>query len=125
MGIIGRIEFAKTANGNPAASVYIMTENRFYNSSKRAHDSETIWHKVICYKELANVVDNNATIGDVFFVEGSIMKKVFMKNSYEYVDTYIIGRQIRIIEPALNQKNKDIYNNFENFEDSDVWGCGL
>ncbi|MEY3104577.1 MAG: hypothetical protein RJA72_609 [Pseudomonadota bacterium] len=102
LGNIGRDpEVRMTSGGKAVANFSVAT------TYKRNGEDQTLWHRVVCYERLADVVSNYAQKGRQVFVEGRLNYSTYTdKNGVEKQTTEIIATEITLLGPKSGSRDE-------------------
>jgi single-strand DNA-binding protein len=102
LGNIGRDpEVRMTSGGKAVANFSVAT------TYKRNGEDQTLWHRVVCYERLADVVSNYAAKGRQVFIEGRLNYSTYTdKNGVEKQTTEIIATELTLLGPKGGSRDE-------------------
>lgn len=104
LGKIERINTINTPSGIPFCNISVSTDHCYYDKKLQIKQREKVVHSVNLFARLCEIVNDNASIGDFIYIEGSLMRKNYEKNGIQQSDYHIVARDIRIIYPDKSKK---------------------
>lgn len=98
VGHLGRDpEIRVTAQGGPICNLRIATSERFKDKTGERLEV-TEWHRVVLYRQLAEVARDHLRKGDLVYLEGSLKNRKWQdKSGQDRYTTEIEGREMKIL----------------------------
>lgn len=114
-------------NGDAVANFSIATTNVWKDKEGKSKE-DTEWHRIVCYRKLAEIVENYVKTGTSIYVGGQIESRKYTdKSGIERTVFQIRADSIRLLGGKPQNDNKGVADNnsmpqnseasFDNFED--------
>jgi single-strand DNA-binding protein len=113
--LVGRLgadpEVRFMQNGDQVANMRIATDESYQKTGEKV--TKTEWHRVVCYKKLAEIVGKYLTKGRLIYVEGRIQTRQWEdKDNIQRYTTEIIALNVKMLDkgtakPADRQEYED------------------
>ena len=105
LGNVGNIE-SKTTSFGPVVNLSVATSEE-YTNKQGEKVKNTEWHKVVCFKRLAEIVDQYVQKGHKLYVEGSLKTEKYTdKDGVEKYTTKIIASSVQLLEKRESSDTK-------------------
>lgn len=112
IGNVGKDPEIKTfANGESVANLSLATQRSWKDKQTGEWVNKTDWHRIVCYRKLAEFVSQYVLKGNKLFVEGSLQTREYEANGKKnYIteviadDVYFMGERIDTVSDGNAQK---------------------
>ena len=92
-------------NKNRVANFSLATTVNYKDGSGETQQ-DTEWHNIVCWNQLATIVETYVSKGDAIYVEGKIRYRKYENNDGEKkYFTEIIAQEVRVFHPKNPNKN--------------------
>jgi single-strand DNA-binding protein len=95
VGNIGQDLELKNANGTPVVNFSLATTETWTKDGQKQEKTE--WHRVVCFRKLAEIVCQYASKGRQVFVTGKLQTRKWEKDGVERYTTEIIANEVILL----------------------------
>ena len=98
-------------NGTKVATLRVATSERYKDKDGNVKE-QTEWHSVVCWRQLADVVEKFVKKGTLVYVEGKIQSRSWEDKGVKKYATDIIARELQLLskkEQSGGQQAGDPY----------------
>lgn len=86
-----------TTNGTLVARFSIATTETWRDRETREKKEQTEWHKVVCYRKLAEICSNYLKKGDKVYLEGKLASRSWEQDGQKKYITEVILKEMRML----------------------------
>ena len=99
LGRVGKeVKLAYTKDECPVAS-FDMATNEYYKDKDGERVTATTWHRIVAYRNLAEICNNLLNKGSLVFIEGRINKRTWTdKDGNNRTATDIIAARVQVLD---------------------------
>ena len=99
LGRVGKeVKLAYTKDSCPVAS-FDMATNEYYKDKDGERVTATTWHRIVAYRNLAEICNNLLNKGSLVFIEGRINKRNWTdKDGNNRTATDIIAARVQVLD---------------------------
>ena len=99
LGRVGKeVKLAYTKDECPVAS-FDMATNEYYKDKDGERVTATTWHRIVAYRNLAEICSNLLNKGSLVFIEGRINKRNWTdKDGNNHNATEIIASRVQVLD---------------------------
>jgi single-strand DNA-binding protein len=99
LGRVGKeVKLAYTKDSCPVAS-FDMATNEYYKDKDGERVTATTWHRIVAYRNLAEICTNLLNKGSLVFIEGRIDKRNWIdKDKNNRTATDIIASRVQVLD---------------------------
>ena len=99
LGRVGKdVKLAYTKDSCPVAS-FDMATNEYYKDKSGERATATTWHRVVAYRNLAEICRDLLNKGSLVFIEGRINKRNWTdKDGNSHTTTDIIASRVQVLD---------------------------
>ncbi len=99
LGRVGKeVKLAYTKDSCPVAS-FDMATNEYYKDKDGERVTATTWHRIVAYRNLAEICNNLLNKGSLVFIEGRIDKRNWTdKDKTNHTATDIIASRVQVLD---------------------------
>ncbi len=99
LGRVGKdVKLAYTKDSCPVAS-FDMATNEYYKDKNGERATATTWHRVVAYRNLAEICRDLLNKGSLVFIEGRINKRSWTdKDGNSHTTTDIIASRVQVLD---------------------------
>lgn len=99
LGRVGKeVKLAYTKDECPVAS-FDMATNEYYKDKNGERVTATTWHKIVAYRNLAEICTDLLNKGSLIFIEGRINKRKWTdKDGNNHTATDIIASRVQVLD---------------------------
>jgi single-strand DNA-binding protein len=99
LGRVGKeVKLAYTKDECPVAS-FDMATNEYYKDKDGERVTATTWHKIVAYRNLAEICTDLLNKGSLVFIEGRINKRKWTdKDGNNHTATDIIASRVQVLD---------------------------
>ena len=98
VGSVGKDAETKLVGENNQVAKFSLATNRTYKDKTGAKVTETEWHNIETWQNLAKFVGNYIKAGDVVCVLGSIKNETYKKDDVTHYRTKIVANTVQIVK---------------------------
>ena len=119
LGRVGKeVKLAYTNDSRPVAS-FDMATNEYYKDKNGERVTATTWHRIVAYRNLAEISNDLLNKGSLVFIEGRINKRNWIdKDGNNRTATDIIAARIQMLD-VKDATTEDIESDSPNAVDND------
>ena len=119
LGRVGKeVKLAYTKDSCPVAS-FDMATNEYYKDKDGERVTATTWHRIVAYRNLAEICTNLLNKGSLVFIEGRIDKRNWIdKDKNNRTATDIIASRVQVLD-FKDTTHEDIESESPNAVDND------
>ena len=105
IGNLGRDpELRYTQSNKPVCTLSVATNERWKDRQTGEWKENTEWHKVICWKALAERIAEKCSKGSEVYVEGKLQTRKWEKDGIERYTTEIVAAQVQVLGGQREQQ---------------------
>ena len=99
LGRVGKeVKLAYTKDACPVAS-FDMATNEYYKDKNGERVTATTWHRIVAYRNLAEICNDLLNKGSLVFIEGRINKRNWTdKDGNNHTATDIIASRVQVLD---------------------------
>jgi single-strand DNA-binding protein len=119
LGRVGKeVKLAYTNDSRPVAS-FDMATNEYYKDKNGERVTATTWHRIVAYRNLAEISNDLLNKGSLVFIEGRINKRNWIdKDGNNRTATDIIASRVQVLD-VKDTTTEDIESDSPNAVDND------
>lgn len=99
--LIGRMgadpEVRNLENGNSVANFTLATTESYKDKTTGEKKSTTEWHRIVLWKNLADIAAKYLHKGDLVYIEGKITTRSWEKDGAKHYMTEIVGSNLQML----------------------------
>lgn len=133
IGNLGRDPEVRRLENGAAVAQFSVATNENYKDKSGEWQTQTEWHTVVAWRNLAESVERNLSKGKLVYVEGKLTHRKYMdKDNIERYATNVVANVVRLLERREGTSNSNNaafptaqdappapnYNNNNNAEDT-------
>lgn len=105
VGNVGQSPTTRTmSNGEMVANFSVATSETWKDKQTGERREATEWHRIVAYRQLAEIIDRYLTRGSKVYIEGKIKTRKWTdRDGVEKYTTEIIADQMQMLSPRDNQ----------------------
>ena len=136
VGTVGKDpEMKYMPSGDAIANISIATNDAWKDKNTGEKKEVTEWHRVVFFRQLADIVGKYVRKGQQIYIEGSLKTRSWEKDGQKHYATEIVASDMQMLgskgdgerteqsaapKPAPPPKPAPAPQSFEDFDDSDV-----
>ena len=99
IGNLGRDpEMRYTQAGQPVASFSVATSERWTDSNTNERRERTEWHRVVCFRRLAEICGEYLHKGSKVYIEGPLQTRSWEQDGHTRYTTEIVAREMQMLD---------------------------
>lgn len=83
-----------------------VTNLRLATTEKWNGEERTEWHRVVCFKQLAEICQQYLHKGSKVYVEGSLRTQQWERDGQKHYTTEVIAREVKFLDPKGNDSTQ-------------------
>ena len=136
VGTVGKDpEMKYMPSGDAMANISVATNESWKDKNTGEKKEATEWHRVVFFRQLADIVGKYVRKGQQIYIEGSLKTRSWEKDGQKHYATEIVASDMQMLgskgdgerteqsaapKPAPPPKPAPAPQSFEDFDDSDV-----
>ena len=121
IGNLGRDPEVRYLEGNIAVARFSVATNESYKDKKGDWQTQTEWHDIVCWRQLAERAEKQLKKGTQVFLEGKLTHRKYQdKEGNDRYVTEVVANTIRILDRRDSRPGgmEDVQHNDETANDS-------
>lgn len=121
IGNLGRDPEIRHLEGGTAVTKFSLATNENYRDKTGEWKTETEWHDIVAWRQLAERVAKDLKKGSLVYIEGKITHRKWQdKEGHDRYSTEIVANTIRSLERKENSGGRNFGDNFPSSESAPV-----
>lgn len=108
IGNLGRDpEVKQLPSGDSVANLAVATSESYKDKETGERKEVTEWHRVVAFRQLADVIGKYLTKGSKVYLEGSLRTRKYEQDGVEKYNTEIVVREMRMLGDKASASSND------------------